>query len=339
MSKRKLTKLQSRRLQEQHSKRIKRASVGDNSIDDSSLGPERAGLVIAHYGTMVNIEDEETGTVERCHLRANLKSIVAGDKIIWRSGKPIGVVVSVLSRNTELLRPDNFGKLKPVAANVDQMIITIAPKPEPFSNLIDRYLVAAEINRIVPVLVINKSDLLLGEIREKILKLSVIYSKLGYKVLTVSAHTESSLKDLRKQLTDKVSIFVGQSGVGKSSLVKSLIPEQDVKVGSLSDGKDKGRHTTTHSELFRFPSGGAFIDSPGIREFGLWHVDKEQVTRGFIEIGEAALHCQFRNCRHKNDPGCAVQAAVKEKKISAQRFKSYSQIIASLSDVDIKKQN
>ena len=336
MSKRKLTRIQTRRLSEQHAKRINRASRNNPLPDSASLGPERKGLVVAHFGTQVNVEDSETSQIERCHLRANLPPIVAGDYIIWRSGSTNGVVESMLPRTTSLMRPDNFGKLKPVAANIDQMLITLAPKPEPFANLIDRYLIAAEVNGIDPIILVNKVDILEGTIREKVLKISAIYSKLGYNVIDISAHTREGLADLEETLVAKTSIFVGQSGVGKSSLVKALCPDLEIKIGSLSNAKEKGRHTTTHSELFRFPKGGACIDSPGIREFGLWHVSEEDVTKGFIEINKAAKKCKFRNCRHKNDPGCAVRAAIKTKEISEQRYKSYLQIIASLSNVAMK---
>ena len=336
MAKRKLSKNQTRRLKDKESASIRRAKA-KSEFEDEALGPEREGLVIAHYGTQADIQDAQGKNIIRCHLRATIQSIVAGDEVIWRQGKDLGVVVSIQPRTTALHRPDSYGNLKAVAANVDQMIITIAPKPEPFTNLIDRYLVAAEVHGITPIIIINKSDLLVEFKRDAILRMSALYEKLGYRVIQVSAHQADTLAELEQTLIDKNSIFVGQSGVGKSSLVKALIPEKDIKVGDLSHSEAKGRHTTTHSQLFHFPKGGAFIDSPGIREFGLWHIEKEDVIEGFPELKEAASECKFRNCSHNKEPGCAIKAALKNALISEERFKNYQQIINTLSEVEIKK--
>ena len=335
MAKRKLSKLQHRRRQKQESKSIHRA-LNNIELDDDSLGPEKEGLVIAHFGTEVEVKDRLTQQHHRCHIRAKVSSLVAGDNVVWREGPKQGVIESCLPRNTLLSRPDAYGNLKPVASNVDQILITIAVKPEPFSNLIDRYLVAAETHQITPILVINKTDLLEEFKRDKILKLSALYERLGYRVLHVSANSNKGVDELQETLKDKISIFVGQSGVGKSSLVKALIPDLDIKIGSLSHTIDKGKHTTTHSQLFEFPLGGAFIDSPGVREFGLWHVEKDKVIDGFPELKEAASQCKFRNCSHNKEPHCGIKQALKANTISAERFHNYQHILASLDEVEIK---
>ena len=136
-------------------------------------------------------------------------------------------------------------------------------------------------------------------------------------------------------VTLAATIFVGQSGVGKSSLIQALLPKEDIKIGELSEAVKKGRHTTTHASLYHFEFGGHCIDSPGIREFGLWHLTAEEVLNGFKELQSLAEHCKFRDCSHSHEPGCALLKALDEQVISEQRFKSYQQIIHSLDDVDI----
>ena len=242
----------------------------------------------------------------------------------------------MLDRTSEIFRPDSYGHLKTVAANVDQMLITIAPQPEPHENLIDRYLVAAHCHEISPVIILNKSDLLEPFNRESLLKLSNLYRNLGYQILHVSTKTEEGVDQLESILADKTSIFVGQSGVGKSSIVKKLLPQEAIKIGELSDAVIKGKHTTTYSRLFHFKNGGSCIDSPGIREFGLWHIDKDDLIKGFTELHHHAQHCQFRNCSHNQEPGCAIKKALKTGEISDTRFTSYQRILHSLDDVTIK---
>ncbi len=340
MARRKLSKNQSRRVGKRQSERIARANDVSKSpsdtTDDSLLGPEQRGRVTAHFGTQIEVESEDCKQSQRCHLRANLKQVVTGDWVIWRSGPELGVVESIEDRSSELLRPDSYGNMKTVAANVDQILITIAPEPEPHINLIDRYLVASEINHIRPIILLNKIDLLSKENTAKIIALRSIYEKLGYEICEASADTEHGLDNLMKTLHNKTSIFVGQSGVGKSSIAKKLLPEKEIKIGALSHSAAKGRHTTTHSQLFHFPDGGDVIDSPGIREFGLWHLDAEQVTEGFIEIYEYSQQCKFRICRHKKEPGCGLTAAESSGKIHPERLNSYRRIIQSLDDVTIK---
>ncbi|MEE4659823.1 MAG: small ribosomal subunit biogenesis GTPase RsgA, partial [Halieaceae bacterium] len=302
MSKRKLTRRQTWRInkiQEERRRRADRHGEGAaDAPDESALGPEQQGLVIAHFGTQVLVEETATGDGDarrhRCHLRANLDSIVTGDRVVWRAGDSLGVVVARQPRQSELLRPDSLGRLKPVAANVDQMIIVIAPLPEPHANLIDRYLVAAECSGMAPVILLNKSDLLADGAHPEIETLLAPYRRLGYPVLSASSRSRDGLRDLLAAMKDRSSVFVGQSGVGKSSLVGSLLPDMDVRIGELSEGRDKGTHTTTTAFWYHLPEGGAIIDSPGIREFGLWHVQRGEIEQGFREFRPLLGHCKFR---------------------------------------------
>lgn len=337
MSKRKLTRRQNWRVQKIQDERSARANKRSDRIDqqlnEGDLGPEQEGLVISHYGKQTDIECLEgtnKNSVHRCHLRANLDTLVTGDKVIWREGKPTGVVVANVPRQSALSRPDARGQLRPVAANIDYIVLVIASEPEPHANLINRYLVAAESVNIEPLILLNKVDLLDKSRRQAIEQLLAIYPQIGYRILEASTKTHNGLAQLKSVLKNRTSVFVGQSGVGKSSLINTLLPGVDIKVGELSKARLKGTHTTTSAKLFHFPEGGDLIDSPGIREFGLWHMDREQVADGFVEFRPYLNQCKFRDCKHQHEPGCALLAAVERGDISSERVKSYESIANSL---------
>lgn len=336
MSKRKLTRRQQWRIekiQEERSARAaKRDQRADEQLGETDLGPEQHGLIITHYGTQVVVETtegENAGQHQRCHFRSNLGSLVTGDRVVWRPGNPTGVVVAVMPRTSALQRPDPHGDMKTVAANIDRILIVVAPYPEPHANLIDRYLVAANAIDIEPVLIINKSDRIDDSTRAKVEYLEATYRQLGYEVLKVSTKTEHGLDELRNFVTQFTSVFVGQSGVGKSSLINALLPESNLRVGELSE-RQQGTHTTTSATLLHFPGGGHLIDSPGIREFGLWHMEEDQVLEGFIEFRPFMGYCKFRDCSHRHEPGCAILKALDEGKISQTRMDSYRYILSTL---------
>lgn len=336
MSKRKLTRRQAWRIEKIQGERSARAARRDDSAEqqlgENELGPEQHGLIITHHGTQVLVEATEgtsVGQHKRCHFRSNLGSLVTGDRVVWRDGNPYGVVVAVLPRASALCRPDPYGELKTVAANIDRIIVVIAPNPEPHANLVDRYLVAAEAIGIEPVILINKSDCIDDDNRSKINGLEKLYQGLGYTVLRVSTKTGEGISGLTRYLADFTSVFVGQSGVGKSSLVNALLPGSNLRVGDLSE-KQQGTHTTTSARLLHFPGGGDLIDSPGIREFGLWHMEPEQVLEGFIEFRPFIGYCKFRDCSHRHEPGCAILEALASGRISEQRMGSYRYILSTL---------
>jgi ribosome biogenesis GTPase len=336
MSKRKLTRQQSWRIEKIQEERARRADRRDAQAEEAltvgELGPEQQGLVTAHFGTQVEVESAN-GIRQRCHLRANLEGLVTGDRVVWCEGDPTGVIVAQVDRRSVLSRPDPYGKLKPVAANIDQIILVIAPRPEPHTQLIDRYLVAAEAVGIEPVILLNKIDLLQNnrDLQLQMDNLLAIYPALGYRILHTSS-LQGGLDELHSALRERISVFVGQSGVGKSSLINALLPQADLRVGGLSASTGKGTHTTTTAQLFHLPSGGSLIDSPGIREFGLWHMSRGQVEQGFREFLPLLGSCKFRDCQHQQEPGCAILKALQTGAISDRRIGSYRYIVASLED-------
>ncbi|PVZ15470.1 MULTISPECIES: small ribosomal subunit biogenesis GTPase RsgA [unclassified Pseudomonas] len=337
MAKRQLTRRQAWRIDkiqnERAARATKRESQAQESLEGGDLGPEQHGLIIAHFGVQVEVEaleGEQAGSVFRCYLRANLPTLVTGDRVVWRAGhQSDGVIVAQLPRHSELCRPDARGQLKPVAGNVDQIVIVFAPAPEPHANLIDRYLVAAEHAGIRPLLLLNKADLIDEANGPGLHVLLKSYRELGYPLLEVSAHQGDGMKALKTRLDRHTSVFVGQSGVGKSSLVNSLL-DVGTRVGELSHWSGQGQHTTTTARLYHFPEGGDLIDSPGIREFGLVHVSRDDVEAGFIEFAPLLGRCRFRDCNHDREPGCALLEALEAGRIQPQRMASYRSIIASL---------
>jgi len=332
MGRRRLTRGQTRRIDRAREERRERtgraADLADAAPAGGELGPERDGLIAAHFGRQVEVEAGNGR--RRCHLRANLEGLVTGDRVVWREGESGGVVVARHPRDSELLRPDPYGKLKPVAANIDRIVVVVAPLPEPSADLVDRYLVAAEAVAIRSVILLNKSDLLDDDNRGTIESLLAPYPDLGYPVLEASCKEENGLDDLSRLLHRHTSVFVGQSGVGKSSLANALLPAADLRVGEISAARNKGTHTTTTARLFHLPGGGTLIDSPGIREFGLWYMDREAVEAGFKEFRPYLGRCRFRDCRHDAEPDCALLEAAERGEIRGRRLASYRHIVASL---------
>lgn len=342
MSKRKLSRQQTFRVQRIQDERIARAGRRDAAasalLDSGELGAEQEGLVTAHYGTQIEVEalqGEQRGQVVRCHLRANLEALVTGDRVIWQpptapaaseeAGPALGVVTALLPRQSLLVRPDAYGKLKPVAANIDCILLVISPFPEPSALLVDRYLVACELTGIRPVILMNKADLITPALAPAMDALLAQYEAIGYETRRISAST-GQLEDLLALIGDQVVVFVGQSGVGKSSIVNVLLPDADQRVGPLSGASRLGQHTTTTARLFHLPEAGLLIDSPGIREFGLWHIDEEQLLAGYVEFQPFLGTCRFRNCAHREEPGCALKVAVAAGQIAAGRFERFCRL-------------
>ena len=337
MSKRKLNRRQQWRAEKIQQERLQRAqrqqarAVSDD--DNAALGEEQEGLVIASYGASLEVEAHDGNTV-RCQLRQNLPLLVVGDRVIWQAAGEGGVVTARLERRTQLARPDAHGELKALAANIDQILVVAAPAPLYSADLINQYLAAAELTGIAPLLVFNKIDLIDEQNRKQVEALLSIYRDIGYPVITASTKREHGLDILIEHLKDHTSVFVGQSGVGKSSLVQALLPQASISVGELSSQSGLGQHTTSTARLYHLPAGGQVIDSPGVREFRLWPMSRQQLAHGFIEFAPYLGQCKFRDCSHQHEPGCALQQALKQGYISAARLKSYQKIASQLEEYE-----
>jgi len=284
-------------------------------------------VVIVNYGRQTLVEDS-SGNLIRCVARRGLEQLVCGDEVEWLpTGNQEGVVESLAPRRSVLNRADSGNKLRPLVANIDQLIIEAAQEPALDCFLLDKYLIAAELAHTGALIVINKSDLLAPEERSDIEAQLGDYLALGYGVLFTSALRNTGIEAFADCLAGKTSILVGQSGVGKSSLIKRLLPDREITVGRLSAASGLGRHTTTATTLYHLPCGGRLIDSPGVRDFRLGEVSAAELGSGFREFRPYLGQCRFNDCRHVSEPGCAVLAALAAGQISARRMESYRRLL------------
>lgn len=333
----KLNKGQQRRVRSNMHKRLAKREVKQElAWSAEQLGNMERGIIISRFGQHADVESAD-GEVLRCNIRRTAGSLITGDIVAWRRAPESeqglqGVIEAVEDRRSVLTRPDIYDGIKPVAANIDQIFVVTSPLPAFSAQILDRYIVACEDIAITPVIVLNKTDLIPpeGPATDYINERLQLYQDIGYQVARVSATEEAGLDQLTQLMANNTSIFVGQSGVGKSSLVNAILPDADIVTGDVSSNSGLGQHTTTVARLHRLPNNAALIDSPGIREFGLWHIEAERVTWGFREFRPYIGLCKFRDCSHRKDPGCALQEAVEEGKLDAERLQNYHRIIDSL---------
>jgi len=321
MAKRRLTERQQRQISANKNQKASKVSADTHN-----------GTVITHHGKEL-IVSNENGEAINCQLRQNLGTIVCGDRVFFEyidvdSDPKTAIVVALAERNNILQKSGFAGKAKAVAANIDQVVVVCSLVPKPNSYLIDRYLVAAENLPAKPIIVINKIDLLDEENEHVVNDINSIYDTIGYRVLETSATRITGLDELQSMLVDSTSILVGLSGVGKSSLVKDLLPDIDIRIGEISEASKEGKHTTTVSTLYSLPTGGQLIDSPGVRDFSPINLDKEQILNGFIELKPYRGKCKFANCSHIDEPGCAITEALEEGEVNQQRVNSFRKMLA-----------
>lgn len=318
-----------RRINKQQSARIEKIQQTYQDNKENNHDDLADGLVITRYSRHVEIEDNQ-GKRVRCSIRPNIDILVAGDRVIWQTeGDKQGVVVSLYPRGSILARPTSAGLKKPVAANITQIIIVIAPKPEISWPLLDSYLIMAETLRLHAVILLNKTDLPCEAPKAQLL---TDYRLLNYPIIFVSKNEPNSYDDLTIALNHQVSVFVGQSGVGKSSLISGILPhEENIATNEISVGSELGRHTTSNSRYYHLPSGGALIDSPGVREFSLWDIDTAQIAQGYLEFKPYLSLCKFRNCTHIDTPHCAIISALNAGSISIRRYENFIKLCTQFS--------
>ncbi len=286
----------------------------------------RCGLVVARHRREVVIETED-GEVVNGLVRGRKLKPLTGDEVRWQQqADGTAVIEEILPRRSLLERIDNRGQGEGVAANLSLIAVVIAPLPAPDWQLVDRYLVAAALMGISALLVRNKADLEDGDLDRH----GEIYAAIGYEVVATSAQGGSGIGTLADRFAGERSVLVGQSGVGKSSLINALLGTDRQAVGGLSERRALGRHTTTAAMLYRLPGGGELIDSPGVRRYAPWIGDPARLAEGFVEFRPCLGHCRFNDCRHSGEPGCAIAAALRRGEIAAERYASYLALRATL---------
>ena len=336
--KRKLTKNQTRQIQKNH-----------QTVDDKYLF---SGVIVAHFGKQLDVQitalpaDSSNypkltqpliiGEVCRCHVRTNLPLLSAGDLVKFSlnpQDSSAGVIEILLPRSTLITRPDRYHKLKPVASNVDVLAIVFAPLPKPSTNLIDRYLLIAKLSKVTPLLILNKADLLenFADVSKIFEEYQFLGGKYGFNVIQTSYQDKQSIIELKRQINHKISVFAGQSGVGKSSLINALLPHANQSTNVISTNSELGQHTTTTSRFLAYDDAdltkGGIIDTPGIREYGVWHLSPDEILYGFDELFELSGTCQFRDCTHKaNSKGCNFWKMVKNGEILSRRIDSFNEL-------------
>jgi len=282
------------------------------------------GRVIAAHGRQYVVELAD-GTLLPCFPRGKKSDVACGDRVdIQRTSDDQGIIEAIQPR-TSLLYRSNEVKQKLIAANVDQLVIVVATEPAFSDELVTRALLAAESEEIEALIVLNKCDLTdkLAAARERL----AVFARLGYRVVELSALEHAD--DLRPELYGVTSVLVGQSGMGKSTLVNALVPEANAATREISQALDSGKHTTTHATLYHLDGESQLIDSPGLQEFGLGHLDRQEIEHAFREFRPYLGQCRFRDCKHNREPDCALSAAVAAGEIDERRFAAYHRILGT----------
>lgn len=301
----------------------------------------KKGIVIKSTGSRYTVKTTE-GEIIDCRIKGNFRikgirstnPIAVGDQVEFTvrqedsnvDGVQVGLINNIIERKNYIIRksPNLSKESHIIAANIDQafLIVTIS-QPVTSSTFIDRFLVSAEAYRIPCRLIFNKIDLYNEEQRQKMESMIAIYEKVGYVCLKVSATEQTGMDALKEMIKDKTNVFSGHSGVGKSTIINNLQPGLGLKTGNISEAHHSGKHTTTYSEMISLDFGGYIIDTPGIKGFGLLEMEKEEISHYFPEMFRLLNDCQYYNCTHTHEPGCAVKKAVAEGEIAESRYETY----------------
>ncbi|MBN2727943.1 MAG: ribosome small subunit-dependent GTPase A [Bacteroidales bacterium] len=303
------------------------------------------GKVIKSTGRWYIVQSGED--LYQCSLRGNFRlkglrttnPLAVGDNVEFTldEGDNTGLIQSVEERKNVIIRKaTNLSKSSHLlAANLDLALIVVTPIfPRTSTGFIDRFLITAEAYHIPALIVLNKMDILYGELEEHVLYYDELYQAAGYEVRKVSALEGDGIDELREELRGKVTLFSGHSGVGKSALINALDTNRQIKTGDISHYHLKGKHTTTFAEMHPFSFGGYLIDTPGIKEFGVVDFEAWELGHWFPDFKEFIPHCKFKNCTHVGEPVCAVRKATEEGEIHPERYKNYLSILRNVEDGD-----
>jgi ribosome biogenesis GTPase len=303
-------------------------------------------LVYKSTGSWYTVKDK-TGQFRNARMKGVFKideditstnPIAVGDEVdieMEDENENTAIISEILPRRNYINRQSPRARHQHhiIAANLDQaMLVATLKEPRTSQGFIDRFLVASEMYHVPPFIVFNKSDLHRKKETEKYEQWKEMYETVGYKVFLISAIKNEGIEEVKEHLKDKITLISGHSGVGKSSLLNVIFPEMNLKTKDISGWSGKGQHTTTFAEMFDLPFGGKIIDTPGMREFGLVDISKQELSHYFPEMRTRLNNCQFNNCLHINEPGCAIKEAVSKGEISEDRFVSYYGILESIEE-------
>lgn len=293
---------------------------------------KHTGRVITRFGSELLVSNGDQRPI-RCTTKRKLDHVACGDYVIWQANQHGNATASqLLPRKNALTRRTYRGTPKTIAANVDQLLVTSSWLPRPIWELVDRYLIAADQLQADAIIIINKSDLEQKQATEADRKALQDYQDIGYTVLAINALTGEGVDELRERMNEKTNIFVGRSGVGKSSIAQHFLPDIELLVKEISQSGE-GQHTTTTATLYDLENDAYLIDSPGVRDYALDELTKRKLSDGYREFAPYLQNCRFNNCSHQHEPKCAVRQAVEQGDISKERYRRYLSALVNMETI------